>query len=74
MRVSLIPLVLLLLAAPQLAAANNKQTVTVQPDDEQPDAELLEFIAEFEPLDGHWIDPIQLNMVFAKFRKGEEND
>ena len=74
MRVSLIPLLLLLLAAPQLAAANNKQAVTKPPDDEQPDAELLEFIAEFEPLDGHWIDPIQLNMVFAKFRKGEEND
>ena len=73
MRVSLVPL-LLLLAAPQLTAANNSQAVAVQPDEDQPDAELLEFIAEFEPLDGHWIDPIQLNMVFAKIRKGEEND
>lgn len=65
---------LLLVLLPQIATANNKDTGTQITAEEQPDAELLEFIAEFEPLDGHWIDPIQLNMIFAKNRNGEENE
>ena len=65
---------LLLVLLPQIATANNKDTGTQSTAEEQPDAELLEFIAEFEPLDGHWIDPIQLNMIFAKNRNGEENE
>ena len=48
----------------------NQQQLTVEPQD----AELLEFIAEFEPLDGQWIDPIQLNTIFAENRNGKEND
>lgn len=73
MRVNTIPLFLLLLLA-QHALANSKQAAEQGGAEEPPDAELLEFIAEFEPLDGQWVDPIQLNMIFAKNRKGEEND
>jgi hypothetical protein len=72
MRARTIPLLLVLL--PQIAMANNRDAGTQSTAEEQPDAELLEFIAEFEPLDGHWIDPIQLNMIFAKNRNGEENE
>ena len=64
---------LLMVLLPQAAAANNKQVSHPQTD-EPPDAELLEFIAEFEPLEGQWIDPIQLNMIFAENRDGKEND
>ena len=56
------------------AVTSSKQTAEQGAEEELPDAELLEFIAEFEPLDGQWIDPIQLNMIFAKNRNGEEND
>ena len=66
-------LILLLLLSPA-AFAENKQVGDLQSVDEPPDVELLEFIAEFEPLDGQWIDPIQLNMIFAKNRKGKENE
>jgi hypothetical protein len=59
---------------PQFAAANNKHSDKQQPTEEQPDAELLEFIAEFEPLDGQWIDPIQLSMIFAQNRNDEDNE
>ena len=65
---------LLLVLLPQIVTANNKDSGTQNTAEDQPDAELLEFIAEFEPLDGHWIDPIQLNMIFAKNRNGEENE
>ena len=59
---------------PPAALAGNKQAEEKQAAKELPDAELLEFIAEFEPLDGQWIDPIQLNMIFAENRNGKEND
>jgi hypothetical protein len=62
---------LLLLPA---AFADNKQVDDQAKAAELPDAELLEFIAEFEPLDGQWIDPIQLNMIFAENRNGKENE
>lgn len=67
------PLLLLLLLSP-VAFAGNKQADEKQNANELPDAELLEFIAEFEPLDGQWIDPIQLNMIFAENRNGKENE
>ena len=73
MRVSTAALVLVLLL-PQFASANNSHTGKQQAAEEQPDAELLEFIAEFEPLDGQWIDPIQLNMIFARNRDGEDHE
>ena len=73
MRASLTMLALVLLL-PHSVYASNKQSSEQQASDEQPDAELLEFIAEFEPLDGQWVDPIQLNMIFAQNRKGEENE
>jgi hypothetical protein len=65
---------LLLLLLPPTAFAGNKQADEQQTAEELPDAELLEFIAEFEPLDGQWIDPIQLNMIFAENRNGKENE
>ncbi len=65
---------LLLLFLPTVAFAGNKQDDKKQTAKELPDAELLEFIAEFEPLDGQWIDPIQLSMIFAENRNGKENE
>jgi hypothetical protein len=65
---------LLLLLLPSAVFAGNKQANEQQSAEELPDAELLEFIAEFEPLDGQWIDPIQLNMIFAENRNGKENE
>ncbi len=65
---------MLVLLLPQVAAANNRQAVDQQAAEEQPDAELLEFIAEFEPLDGQWIDPVQLSMIFAQKRDGKDNE
>jgi hypothetical protein len=61
------------MALPSIAFAGNQQ-VNEQPfDEELPDAELLEFIAEFEPLEGQWIDPVQLNTIFAENRNGKDN-
>lgn len=65
---------LLLLLLPSAVLAGNQQANEQQAAEELPDAELLEFIAEFEPLDGQWIDPIQLSMIFAKNRNGNENE
>jgi hypothetical protein len=65
---------LLLLLLPPTAFAGNQQADEQQTAEELPDAELLEFIAEFEPLDGQWIDPIQLNMICAENRNGKENE
>ena len=65
---------MLVLLLPQIAAANNRQAADQQAAEEQPDAELLEFIAEFEPLDGQWIDPVQLSMIFAQKRDGKDNE
>ncbi len=64
----------LVLLLPTAAFAGNKQSNEQQTTEELPEAELLEFIAEFEPLDGQWIDPIQLNMIFAENRNGKENE
>ena len=68
------PALLLLLVVSQCAFAGSKPA-NQQPLAEDPqEAELLEFIAEFEPLDGQWVDPIQLNTIFAEKRNGKEND
>jgi hypothetical protein len=63
---------LLLLTLP--AFADSRQTDEDRPQEKLPDGDLLEFIAEFEPLDGEWIDPIQLNMLFAENRNGKDNE
>lgn len=73
MRAKTLALLLLLAPAPCVLAGNkpaNTQQVNVEPQD----AELLEFIAEFEPLDDQWVDPIQLNTIFAENRNAKEND
>lgn len=67
-------LLFLFLLLPSIAFADNTQVNEKNPAKEPPDAELLEFIAEFEPLDGQWIDPIELNMIFAENRNGKENE
>ena len=65
---------MLLMLLPIAALAGSKQAATRPPADEPPDAELLEFIAEFEQVGDQWLDPIQLNMIFAENRKGKENE
>jgi hypothetical protein len=54
--------------------ADSKQTGVDHLTEDLPDSDLLEFIAEFEPLDGEWIDPIQLNMIFAENRNSKDNE
>jgi hypothetical protein len=73
MRVNTLALLLLLVPSP-FAFAGSKPANQQQLTEEPQDAELLEFIAEFEPLDGQWVDPIQLNTIFAENRNGKEND
>lgn len=67
-------LLFLVLFSPTAVFAGNKQANEQQATEELPETELLEFIAEFEPLDGQWIDPVQLNMIFAENRKGKSNE
>jgi hypothetical protein len=66
--------ILLFLMMTPCAFAGSKPADQQQLTEEPQDAELLEFIAEFEPLDGQWVDPIQLNTIFAENRNGKEND
>jgi hypothetical protein len=66
-------LLLLLMTLPSIAFAGNPQANEQRIDEELPDAELLEFIAEFEPLEGQWIDPVQLNMIFAENHNGKDD-
>ncbi len=73
MRVKSLTILLVLLLPPGVFAGKQQVNENV-PAEDLPDADLLEFIAEFEPLDGHWIDPVQLNMMFAKNRKGKDNE
>ena len=73
MRVETLVLLPILMLSPCVFAGSkpaNQQALNEEPQD----AELLEFIAEFEPLDGQWVDPIQLNTIFAENRNGKEND
>jgi hypothetical protein len=58
---------------PLIVIAGNNPIIQPQVDEELPDADLLEFIAEFEPLDGQWIDPIQLNTIFAENQNGKDS-
>jgi hypothetical protein len=64
----------LLFAVPLVVIAGKGQLDPPTDDQQLPDEELLEFIAEFELLDGQWIDPIQLNTIFAKNHDGKDND
>ena len=64
----------LLMFLPSVAVAGNKPANDQKATEEPPEAALLEFIAEFEPLDGQWIDPVQLNMIFAENRKGKRDE
>jgi hypothetical protein len=73
MRAKTLALLPLLIMSPY-AFAGSKPADQQQLTEEPQDAELLEFIAEFEPLDGQWVDPIQLNTIFAENRNGKEND
>ena len=66
-------ILLLLMTVSSIAFAGNRQTSEQRVDEDLPDAELLEFIAEFEPLEGQWIDPVQLNMIFAENRNGKDD-
>jgi hypothetical protein len=73
MQVNKTALLFLLLLPLHVFADGNQANGNSQAED-LPDADLLEFIAEFEPLDGQWVDPIQLNMIFADNRKGKDNE
>ena len=64
----------LLILLPAISYGGSGPVEEQQSDEQPPEAELLEFIAEFEPLDGQWIDPVQLNMIFAENRNGKDKD
>lgn len=63
----------LMFVLPLIVIAGNGQVSQSQDDEELPDAELLEFIAEFEPLEDQWIDPVQLNTIFAENQNGKDS-
>lgn len=63
----------LMIVLPLIVIAGNDQAIQAQDDEELPDADLLEFIAEFEPLEDQWIDPVQLNSIFAENQNDKDS-
>lgn len=63
----------LMIVLPLIVIAGNDQAIQTQDDEELPDADLLEFIAEFEPLEDQWIDPVQLNSIFAENQNDKDS-
>lgn len=63
----------LMIVVPLIVIAGNDQAIQTQDHDELPDADLLEFIAEFEPLEDQWIDPVQLNSIFAENQNDKDS-
>ncbi len=63
----------LMIALPLIVIAGNDQAIQIQDDEKLPDADLLEFIAEFEPLEDQWIDPVQLNSIFAENQNDKDS-
>jgi hypothetical protein len=55
-------------AATEQADTGNEQAAST------PDSELLEFIAEFEPVGGAWIDPMHFYDSFETDNQVKEND
>jgi len=45
-----------------------------QPDDDIPDLEMLEFLADWETADGQWIDPATLQLEELKEPAVDEHD
>ena len=66
------PLSLVIVLPLIVIAGNNDQARLTLDDEALPDADLLEFIAEFEPLEDQWIDPVQLNTIFAENQNGKD--
>ena len=56
------------------AVAVNQGDSDKTPAADPPDAELLEFIAGFERVDGAWIDPMHFYDIAVAGNKTKEND
>jgi hypothetical protein len=66
----LIALTLTIMDAAVAEQADTGNTKAANP----PDAELLVFIAGFEPVDGAWIDPMHFYDTFEADNNAKEND
>jgi hypothetical protein len=78
MRVDDITVLLLMLGIFTFTTADATETQQADSGNElaanPPDAELLEFIAVFEPVDGAWIDPMHFYDSFEANNNAKEND
>jgi hypothetical protein len=66
-------LIALTLTIANVAAAEPSGTGN-RPAANSPNAELLEFIAGFEPVDGAWLDPMYFYDIFETDNKAKEKD
>ena len=57
-----------------LVAASAVADEQVDSDTDQPDAELLEFIATYEAVDGAWLDPMHFHDALEANNHAKENE
>ena len=71
MRAEVVPVLLALMLA--LVAGSAVAGEQVDSDADQPDAELLEFIAAYEAVDGAWLDPMHFYDALEANNHANEN-
>ncbi len=75
MRAEVVPVLLaLMLALVAGSAVADEQVDSVNSDTDQPDAELLEFIAAYEAVDGAWLDPMHFYDALEANNHAKENE
>ena len=72
MRAEVVPVLLALMLA--LVAGSAVADEQVDSDTDQPDAELLEFIAAYEAVDGAWLDPMHFYDALEANNHAKENE
>ena len=72
MRAEVVPVLLALMLA--LVAGSAVAGEQVDCDADQPDAELLEFIAAYEAVDGAWLDPMHFYDALEANNQAKENE
>lgn len=77
MRVNIMHVLILLMTLPLLSENAEAEDITANDGntaDGTPDAELLEFIAAFEDVDGAWVDPMHFQDSFDANNPEIENE
>ena len=74
MTAALFMLIMLTFTITDVAATEQPDTTGNKQAASTPDAELLEFIAVFEPVDGAWIDPMHFYDSFEADNNVKEKD